>query len=88
MKHALNQEKKLRVEERSVELALQPLLLAERDRGLTKFLKKQRDQEEDLFSDVPDWEVGTFYGTPVTLYKTKIIGDQMINFGSLSIQES
>merc|ERR1712012_1260340 len=56
MKHALNQEKKLRVEERSVELALQPLLLAERDR------------EEDLFSDVPDWEVGTFYGTPV--YKT------------------
>jgi len=68
MKHALNQEKKLRVEERSVELALQPLLLAERDRGLIKFLKKQRDQEEDLFSDVPDWEVGTFYGTPV--YKT------------------
>ena len=68
MKHALNQEKKLRVEERSVELALQPLLLAERDRGLIKFLKKQRDQEEDLFSDVPDWEVGTFCGTPV--YKT------------------
>merc|ERR1711899_717523 len=54
MKHALNQEKKLIVEERSVELALQPLLLAERDRGLIKFLKKQRDQEEDLFSDVPD----------------------------------
>merc|ERR1711993_146102 len=85
MKHAMKQEQKLRIEERSIELALQPLLLAERDRGLLKFLKKQRDAEEDLFSDVPDWEVGTFYGTPV--YKT--VPDSMLihyytNAGKLS----
>ena len=49
-------------------LALQPMLLAERDRGYVEQLKKNRDAENELMKDVPEWKTGTFYGTPV--YKT------------------
>merc|ERR1711963_246072 len=58
----------LGTENRSIELALQPMLSAERDRAFLKHIVKSRDWEADLMKDVPGWEVGTFYGKPV--YKT------------------
>lgn len=49
-------------------MALMPLLLAERDRGYIKEVKRVRDAEVDLMADVKDWEVGTWFGEKV--YKT------------------
>jgi NADH dehydrogenase (ubiquinone) 1 alpha subcomplex subunit 13 len=60
--------KNLRIENRGIKLALQPMLLAERDRGYIKQLKLNRDAEEDLMKDVEGWEVGTWFGEPI--YKT------------------
>lgn len=48
--------------------ALQPLLLAERDRLYLKQLKKNREEERELMKNVPGWEVGTYFGEPV--YRT------------------
>ncbi|XP_075541512.1 NADH dehydrogenase (ubiquinone) B16.6 subunit [Dermacentor variabilis] len=48
--------------------ALQPLLLAERDRMFLKQLKKNRDEERELMKNVPGWVVGTYFGEPI--YKT------------------
>lgn len=56
------------VEKEGFRMALQPLLLAERDRAYIKEVKKVRDAEVDLMSDVKDWEVGTWFGEKV--YKT------------------
>merc|ERR1719402_282376 len=61
------------IEMKSASLALTPLLLAERDREYLKQLRRNRDAEEKLMSDVEGWEVGTFYGHKV--YKT--LGDQL-----------
>ena len=58
---------------KSASLAITPLMLAERDREYLKQLRKNRDAEEKLMSDVEGWEVGTFYGHKV--YKT--LGDQL-----------
>ena len=57
-----------RMENRGAHLAVQPMLLAERDRKYLKFLRVQRDAEVELMADVKDWEVGTYYGEKV--YKT------------------
>ena len=54
---------------RSASLALEPLMLAERDREYLKQLRRNRDAEEKLMADVEGWEVGTFYGHKV--YKVK-----------------
>ncbi|XP_076184082.1 NADH dehydrogenase (ubiquinone) B16.6 subunit [Ptiloglossa arizonensis] len=53
------------IEMRSARLALQPMLEAERDRALLKYLRRIRDEEADLMKDVPGWEVGTLFGEPV-----------------------
>ena len=44
------------------QLALEPLLAAERDRELCKASRLVRDAEEDLTKDVEGWEVGTWFG--------------------------
>ncbi|XP_076039408.1 NADH dehydrogenase (ubiquinone) B16.6 subunit [Oratosquilla oratoria] len=56
------------VEMRSGSLALEPLLIAERDREFLKQVKRNRAEEEKLMSGVEGWEVGTYYGEPI--YKT------------------
>ena len=48
-----------------MDLALQPMLQAERDRQFLKRLVKNREWETELMKDVPGWEVGTYWGTPV-----------------------
>lgn len=64
-----------RVELRSSELAIEPLMLAERDREFLKQCRRNRDAETELMKDVEGWEVGTWYGHKV--YKT--IGDKWID---------
>jgi len=49
-------------EARSTQFALEPMMLAERDRVYIKQLKKNRDDEEKLMKGVEGWEVGTYYG--------------------------
>ncbi len=47
-----------RIEEASSRQAMEPILLAERDRDFLKELRKDRDWEKQLMSDVKGWEVG------------------------------
>jgi len=54
-------------EERSAQFALEPMLLAERDRLYVKRCKDNREWEADLMKGVEGWEVGTYFGVP--LYK-------------------
>ncbi|KAK4881717.1 hypothetical protein RN001_005036 [Aquatica leii] len=63
------------LERRSAELALYPLLLAERDRAYLKQLRRNRDAERELMKNVEGWKVGTYYGEPIyrTLPKDKLI---------------
>ena len=56
------------LEDASAVAALEPMLLAERDRELLKQLRKNRAAEAELMKDVPGWEVGTWFGQPV--YRT------------------
>ena len=58
------------IEMKSASLAIEPLMLAERDREFLKQLRRNRDAEEKLMKDVEGWEVGTFYGHKV--YKVSI----------------
>ena len=53
------------IEMKSASLAIEPLMLAERDREYLKQLRRNRDAEEKLMADVEGWEVGTFYGHKV-----------------------
>uniref|UniRef100_A0A1S6GLE2 NADH dehydrogenase [ubiquinone] 1 alpha subcomplex subunit 13 n=1 Tax=Pseudodiaptomus poplesia TaxID=213370 RepID=A0A1S6GLE2_9MAXI len=62
----------LKTEMNSAELAITPLMLAERDREFLKQCRRNREAEENLMKDVEGWEVGTWYGHPV--YKT--LGDK------------
>lgn len=52
-------------EERSTQFALEPMLLAERDRAFIKRLKANQGFEEQLMKDVKGWEVGTYFGVPI-----------------------
>lgn len=52
-------------EERSGQFAIEPMLLAERDRAFLKQLKLNRDYEAELMKDVEGWKVGTYFGLPV-----------------------
>ena len=52
-------------EERSAELAIEPLLCAERDRELCRAARATRDAEEEAMKNVPGWEVGTWFGHKV-----------------------
>merc|ERR1712083_178054 len=69
--------KKIRTEHNGFRLALSPLILAERDRAFIKECKKQRDAEEELMADTPDWEVGTWFGQKV--YKT-VPDDKLLHY--------
>jgi len=54
-----------KVEDRNARLALQPMMLAEKDRLYLKRCRQLRDEEEELMKDVPGWVVGTYWGEPV-----------------------
>merc|ERR1711874_469030 len=56
------------IEMRSGNLAIEPILRAERDRAFLTQLHKNRIEEEKLMADVEGWEVGKFYDEPI--YKT------------------
>merc|ERR1712173_421107 len=56
------------VEMKSSDLALTPLMLAERDREHLKQCRRNRDAEAELMKGVEGWTVGTYYGMPI--YKT------------------
>merc|ERR1719347_1927732 len=71
-KKILTQEK---VELKSSDLALTPLMLAERDREFLKQCRRNRDAETELMANEEGWEVGTWYGHPI--YKTT--GDKWID---------
>ncbi|XP_050592426.1 NADH dehydrogenase [ubiquinone] 1 alpha subcomplex subunit 13 [Bombus affinis] len=58
-------ERKRMLETKSRELATVPILLAERDRAMLKHMKRMRELEADVMKDVPNWEVGTFFGMPI-----------------------
>merc|ERR1712142_519851 len=57
--------KAIKVEERSTDMALAPMLQAERDRVYIKQMIKNREFEAELMKDVDGWEVGTYFGKPV-----------------------
>merc|ERR1712241_1295514 len=57
--------KQQKTEANGFRLALQPLLLAERDRAFIKEIKAHRDAEEELMADTEGWEVGTWFGQKV-----------------------
>ncbi|VDD85803.1 unnamed protein product [Enterobius vermicularis] len=52
-------------EDTDIQNAMTPFLKAERDRRWLKFLKKNRDIENEVMKDVPGWKTGTWYGEPV-----------------------
>lgn len=45
--------------------ALEPFLLAERERRFLKQLRINREAERELMKDNPNWTVGTYYGMPL-----------------------
>lgn len=57
--------KKLEIETRSANMAITPMLQAERDRAYLKQLVRNRDEETALMKNVEGWEVGTYYGEPI-----------------------
>uniref|UniRef100_A0A6V7TYX1 NADH dehydrogenase [ubiquinone] 1 alpha subcomplex subunit 13 n=2 Tax=Meloidogyne TaxID=189290 RepID=A0A6V7TYX1_MELEN len=61
-------------EDKDLVNAMEPFLLAERDRIVLRIMKKNRELEKDLMKEVPGWKVGTWYGEPI--YFT--LGDQWI----------
>ncbi|XP_015913112.1 NADH dehydrogenase [ubiquinone] 1 alpha subcomplex subunit 13 [Parasteatoda tepidariorum] len=64
-----------RRENEELTVAIEPLLVAERDRMYLNQLRKNREEEADLMKNVPGWKVGTYYGQP--LYTT--VGDNIID---------
>lgn len=60
--------RKLEVEKRDSLIALEPFIMAERDRAFLKHLRHLRDVEREVMKNHPGWEVGTLYGEPI--YKT------------------
>merc|ERR1712055_486102 len=63
--HTKRTSKALKTEERSTDLALQPMLQAERDRAFLKRVIQNRDWEADIMRNVEGWQVGTYWGVPV-----------------------
>ena len=49
---------------------IEPVLLAEQDRITLRQYRANRDEEKKLMSDVPGWEVGTWFGDKI--YKTRL----------------
>jgi len=46
-------------------IATEPFLFAERDRMMLKQVRQNRDEENELMKDVPQWKTGTLWGIPV-----------------------
>jgi len=61
----------LKVEDRSARIAIQPLILAEKDRMYLKRCRQVRDEEEKLMKDVPGWVTGTYWGEPIYFTRPK-----------------
>ncbi|XP_046583893.1 NADH dehydrogenase [ubiquinone] 1 alpha subcomplex subunit 13-like [Haliotis rubra] len=55
----------LSLEMREARLAIVPLLLAEQQRLYLMQLRANRDEENELMKDVPNWKTGTLWGEPV-----------------------
>jgi len=49
---------------------IEPILLAEQDRIVLRQYRANRDEETKLMKDVPDWEVGTWFGEKVFKSRT------------------
>ncbi|KAL2724652.1 NADH dehydrogenase ubiquinone 1 alpha subcomplex subunit 13 isoform X2 [Vespula maculifrons] len=64
-----------KVEMKSAQFALMPILLAERDRTFLKQIKRNVAEEKELMKYYPGWKVGTYFGDPI--YKT-VPEDQFI----------
>ncbi|XP_014667857.1 PREDICTED: NADH dehydrogenase [ubiquinone] 1 alpha subcomplex subunit 13-like [Priapulus caudatus] len=54
-----------RLENNDSRVALQPFILAERNRMLLRQMRRIRDEENELMKGVAGWETGTLYGEPV-----------------------
>ncbi|XP_074661961.1 NADH dehydrogenase [ubiquinone] 1 alpha subcomplex subunit 13-like [Tubulanus polymorphus] len=54
-----------RLEVTESRIAVEPLLRAERDRLYLKRLRENREAEEKLMADDPNWKVGTLNGEPI-----------------------
>ncbi|CAG5122419.1 unnamed protein product [Candidula unifasciata] len=46
-------------------VAIEPFLLAEKDRAILKHLRRCRDEENEVMKNVPGWKTGTLWGEPV-----------------------
>lgn len=68
------------IERRSASFALQPLLIAERDREYLRQLRRNRDEEADLMKNVEGWKVGTWYGEPIYKTTDKLVEPTMQDF--------
>lgn len=53
------------LENTEANIALEPLLMAEKDRMVLKLFRQNCELEEDLMKDNPDWEFGTLFGLPI-----------------------
>ncbi|XP_052101337.1 NADH dehydrogenase [ubiquinone] 1 alpha subcomplex subunit 13-like [Mytilus californianus] len=54
-----------RIEQNDARFAVEPLIMAERQRSTMKYWRKLRDEENELMKNVPHWKTGTLYGEPV-----------------------
>lgn len=61
------------LEMRSVEFALTPMLLAERDRNYLKHLRRNREEESKLMANVEGWVTGTWYGEKIYETSDKLV---------------
>ncbi|KAI8793302.1 NADH dehydrogenase [ubiquinone] 1 alpha subcomplex subunit 13 [Biomphalaria glabrata] len=60
-----NTKKLNELEMRESRVAIEPFLLAERDRAILKHYRKNRDEENELMKNVEGWKTGTLWGEPV-----------------------
>lgn len=54
-----------KLEEKSVELGLEPLFLAEKDRAYLLQIRRNREAEAEFTRDWPNWEVGRWFRQPL-----------------------
>lgn len=53
------------LENTEANVALEPLLFAEKDRMALKLFRQNYELEVELMKDYPGWEVGTMFGEPI-----------------------
>uniref|UniRef100_A0A914I9R6 NADH dehydrogenase [ubiquinone] 1 alpha subcomplex subunit 13 n=1 Tax=Globodera rostochiensis TaxID=31243 RepID=A0A914I9R6_GLORO len=52
-------------EDHDISNALEPFMMAERDRQVLRIMKRNRELEEEVMKDEPGWKTGTWYGEPI-----------------------